>query len=152
MIWVYQFGHTLRKLKDDASGLALIEFAISLPLWLSLALGGMEMANLANSHMRVSKIAMTVADNAARIEPAIDESDIHEIFAGVEEMSKGLDFETNGRVVLSSLQHNEQTGSDEGQMINWQRCFGDLAEISAYGTEGAGRFDDSLGGWDGYRS
>jgi len=136
--------HFFSELKRDNSGLALIEFAMALPLWLILALGGLEMANLATAHMRVSQIAMTVADNASRVEPTIDESDIYEIFAGAEEMGGPLNFEANGRIVLSSLQHNEQSDEDEGQMINWQRCYGDLAEVSAYGTEDAGRFDDSL--------
>jgi hypothetical protein len=105
----------------------------------------MEYANLASAHMRVSQIAMTVADNSARVEPAIDEADIYEIFAGAELLGEKLDFEANGRIILSSLQHNGLTDGDEGQMINWQRCFGDLAMPSQYGVEGAGRTGDSLG-------
>ncbi len=131
-------------LGNNTSGVALTEFALSLPLFLALALGGMEYANLASAHMRVSQIAMTVADNAARVEPAIDEADIYEIFAGAELLGEKLDFEANGRIILSSLQHNGLTDDDEGQMINWQRCFGDLAEPSQYGVEGTGGTSDSL--------
>ncbi len=138
--------HFVFRLKNDCSGLALTEFAMALPLWLALALGGMEFANLASAHMRVSQLAMTVADNAARVDPAIDESDIHEIFAGPQLLGQNLDFEANGRIILSSLQHNGLTGIDEGQMINWQRCFGDLKQVSSYGAEGTGRTNSSLKG------
>ncbi|QJB67907.1 TadE/TadG family type IV pilus assembly protein [Parasphingorhabdus halotolerans] len=134
----------LQALVKDNSGLALLEFAMGLPLFLALALGGLEFANLATSHMRVSQIAMTVADNAARVDPAIDEADIHEIFSAVSLMGEPLDLEANGRVILSSLQHNGLTGSDEGQMINWQRCLGDLAVEPAYGKEGKGKTGASL--------
>lgn len=134
----------LDKLFEDSKGLALIEFAMSLPLFLTLALGGMELANLASAHMRVSQIAMTVADNAGRVDPSIDEADIYEIFAGASLIGEKLDFEANGRVILSSLQHNGLSGTDEGQMINWQRCMGDLSILSLYGAQGTGRTDNSL--------
>tara|TARA_R110000850_G_scaffold28479_3_gene79604 strand:+ start:2340 stop:3008 length:669 start_codon:yes stop_codon:yes gene_type:complete len=134
----------LARLKNDTGGLALIEFAMTLPLFLTLALGGIELANLASAHMRVSQLAMTVADNAARVDPSIDESDIEEIFAGATLLGGKIDFNEHGRIILSSLQTNGMTGSDAGQMINWQRCMGDLGEPSQYGVEGAGRTDSSL--------
>ena len=36
----------LRRLRQDQSGLVLIEFAYSLPVLLALTLGGLEVANL----------------------------------------------------------------------------------------------------------
>ncbi len=134
----------LVRLNKDCGGLALIEFALTLPLFLTLALGGIELANLASAHMRVSQLAMTVADNAARVDPSIDESDIEEIFAGAALLGENIDFNVHGRIILSSLQSNGLSGSDAGQMINWQRCFGDLEKSSRYGVEGAGRTDSSL--------
>ncbi len=141
---VREMSKLIQRLTRDRNGLALIEFAMTLPLFLSVALGGMELANLASAHMRVSQIAMTVADNAARVDPSIDEADIHEIFAGADLIGAKLDFEANGRIILSSLQHNGLTGTDEGQMINWQRCAGDMTVASLYGVEGTVRTDSSL--------
>ncbi|MFN2260161.1 MAG: TadE/TadG family type IV pilus assembly protein, partial [Parasphingopyxis sp.] len=134
----------LRRLRRDERGIALTEFAISLPLLLTLILGGLETANLALAHLRVSQIAMTVADNAGRVDTVIDESNIYEVFAGAELIGEAIDFGNNGRIVLSSLQHNGQSGSNEGQMINWQRCDGTLDIDPAYGVEGDGEDDDSL--------
>lgn len=134
----------LSNLKKNTAGLAIIEFALGLPVFLTLALGGMELANLASAHLRVSQIAMAVADNAARVDPSIDEADIYEVFAGAMLTGESIDFQTNGRIILSSLQHNGLADADEGQLINWQRCMGDLTDGSLYGIEGAGRIDASL--------
>jgi Flp pilus assembly protein TadG len=135
----------LRQLKDDNSGVALIEFAFSLPILLALIFGGLETANYALAHMRVSQLAMTVADNAGRVDTTIDESNINEIFAGADLVGETLGFEENGRIVLSSLEDNGETGSAAGQTINWQRCWGDLTSVTpAYGVQGTGSDNDDL--------
>ncbi len=133
-----------RRLHRDDGGVALTEFAFAAPLLLVMTLGGLETANLALTHLRVSQIAMTVADNAGRVDTTIDEADIYEVFEGAELVGEAIDFESNGRLVLSSLEHNGQTGDDEGQMINWQRCMGTLDVDPAYGTQGIGRENDDL--------
>ena len=133
-----------RRIWRDEGGVAFVEFAFVAPILLLLILGGLELANYALAHMRVNQIAMTVADNAGRVNTGIDEANVQEVFAGAGVIGAPLDFEEHGRIVLSSLQHNGRNGSNEGQMINWQRCWGDLDRDPAYGVEGDGRNDDSL--------
>lgn len=134
-----------RRLKKDSKGVALIEFAFSLPIVLALIFGGLETANYALAHLRVSQIAMTVADNAGRVDTTIDEANIYEVFAGAGLVGESIDFMQNGRVILSSLQPNNLSGSNEGQMINWQRCTGQLTSVTpAYGLENKGRTNGSL--------
>lgn len=134
----------LRALAGSNSGLALTEFAFSLPILLVLLLGGLETANFALTHLRVNQIAMTVADNAGRVRTGIDESHINEVFAGADLAGQSINFEENGRIALSSLQPNGKSDGDAGQMINWQRCHGELDVDPAYGDEGLGRNDDAL--------
>ncbi|QZH75808.1 MAG: pilus assembly protein [Erythrobacter sp.] len=134
----------LRRLARDQQGLAFIEFAFAAPVLLLLILGGLELANYALAHMRVNQIAMTVADNAGRVTTGIDEANVYEVFAGADVIGQPIDFEENGRIVLSSLQPNGRNGGNRGQMINWQRCWGDLDVAPAYGEEGDGRNDNSL--------
>lgn len=134
----------LDRLWRDERGLALVEFAFAAPILLLLILGGLELVNYALAHLRVNQIAMTVADNAGRVVTGIDEANVYEVFAGAGVIGDPLDFEANGRIVLSSLQDNEQNGSAAGQMINWQRCWGELDVDPAYGIEGTGRDNDDL--------
>ena len=49
------------------------------PCSLQLLSADWNMPTLPIAHLRVSQIAMTVADNAGRYDPSIDESDINEL-------------------------------------------------------------------------
>jgi Flp pilus assembly pilin Flp len=131
-------------LRRDEHGVAFVEFALVAPLLLFLILGGLEVVNYGLALLKVNQIAMTVADNAGRVTTGIDEANVYEVFAGAGVIGESMDFEQHGRIVLSSLQDNEQKNSDHGQMINWQRCWGDLDVAPSYGTEGKGRTDNSL--------
>ncbi|MEG3597813.1 MAG: pilus assembly protein, partial [Pseudomonadota bacterium] len=67
------------------------------------------------------------------------------VFAGAVANSEGLDLKRNGRVVLSSLEHNGTKGGNAGQTIVWQRCWGDDSTVlPAYGVEGDGKNNDDL--------
>ena len=114
---------------------------MSLPILLAFGLGGLELANLAMAHMRVSQIALMTADNASRVRVSIDETDVNELFLGAELAGDSMDFEENGRLILSSLEMNEEA---DGQWIRWQRCFGEKDYDSSYGEEGDGEDDDDL--------
>lgn len=135
---------TLCELRDDRRGLALIEFAFSLPVLVVLSMAGLETANLALAHMRVSQIAMLVADNAARVRSSIDEADVNEIMTGAELSSDSLKLKANGRIFLSDLEPNGQAGSNAGQFIRWQRCWGSGAFTSSYGVANDGATNSSM--------
>lgn len=118
------------RLRDDR-GVALVEFAISIPVLLTIGLVGLEVANYALAHLRVSNIAVLTADNASRIRDRIDEADIKELFIGALQAGESIKFEQNGRLILSSLE--QQTGNVDRQWIRWQRCEGDRSDKSSYG-------------------
>lgn len=132
----------LGQFREDVSGLALIEFALTFPVLLSTTLCGLEAVNLAVANMRVSEIAMQAADNAARVREKIYESDINEIFVGSGLSGAGIDFQAHGRVILSSIERNAQ----DGQYIRWQRCFGAKTATSSFGKQGDGVTGQSIKG------
>jgi hypothetical protein len=130
-----------RHLARSTRGAVMLEMAFAIPFLVLVGFGGLEIANLTLAHTRVSQLGLNTADNAARIaagsnlaQPEVREVDINEVFAGAERQAASLNFENNGRIILSSLQRN----SDGGQTIKWQRCFGNLEVASAYGVEGTG--------------
>ena len=137
-------GNFLVRIRRECTGIAMVEFAFAAPIFLTLVLTGLELSNLAIAHLRVSQMAMTVADNAGRVTSGIDEANIIETFTGAQTIADGLDFAENGRVILSSLENNGKTGPQSGQMISWQRCWGDADISSAYGSEGKGKNNASL--------
>ena len=142
----------LRNLKGNGSGLAAIEFALGAPMLMVLGGYGVEVANLAISHMRVSQYALQLADNAARIGVnsglstfQVREADINDVMQGLRLFSGSTDLGLHGRVTLSSLENTQQTwDTAPAQRIHWQRCMGqrggktgavdDTAYDSAYST------------------
>lgn len=138
-----------RRLARDRSGVAMIEFAFTAPIILSLGLLGTETAYFVITHMQVSQIAMQVADNTSRVGEQdvlvarrVFERDINEAFVGAEKLGQGIDIFDNGRIIVSSLQRN----TDGGQTIRWQRCRGAKIHDSSFGVEGDGATGTSFPG------
>lgn len=138
------------RLRGNVSGVAAVELALGAPLVLMLGLWGAELGNLAITNMRVSQLAMQLADNGSRIGDVsmlenlkIYESDINDLLVGARIQSGKLDLFEHGRVVISSLE--VVPGTEDTQYIHWQRCKGERNFVSAYGGEGTG-LDGSLSG------
>lgn len=131
----------MRSLRDCTSGLALIEFALLLPVMLLLGLGGLELSSLTGAYMRVNSIAIKTADNAARIRSSIDEADVNELFLGAKTMGAKIDFANHGRIILSSIEPVMNAATPPAvvnQYLRWQRCTGASSANSTHGAEGDG--------------
>jgi Flp pilus assembly protein TadG len=130
----------VQKLRGCESGAVVVEFAYVLPIFITLSFTGIEVSSLAISNMRVSQIAMTVADNMSRAKqsvplglPQLREVDINDIFLGAKiQGGTTAPILTNGRIIVSSLQQN----AAGRQTIAWQRCKGTKNVVSAYGAQG----------------
>jgi hypothetical protein len=150
MIMFTTLRRTSKAFAADKSGVALIEFAYSLPVFLGFAFCALEVANLTTARMRISQIAMTLADNAARIgvnsglsQKQVFESDVYDSFEAVRQQAGSLNLYGRGRIVLSSLQRN----AGGGQWIAWQRCIGSKTTFTpSYGAAGTGRTVNTYAG------
>jgi len=139
----------LRHLIRHRSGVAAVEFALTAPLILTIFLGGAELTNFAITRMRVSQIALHVADNASRIganslltAPQISEVQINDLFLGANLQAGALDLKTRGRVIVSSFEAVASPNTTQKFIIRWQRCYGDKAWLSSYGKAGTTKLDD----------
>lgn len=144
-----------KNLVEDRSGLALTEFAFSLPILLSLMVGGAELSNYAVAQSTISQLAVQVADNATRIGTKdaaqvyyVSESQINDILDGAALHAGELDIYGshqegdatvgNGMVVISNVaEMATKTEDGESQYeITWQRCRGAADYEPQYGTFG----------------
>ena len=129
-----------RRFLGDTNAVAFIEFAIVLPVLLTLGLFGAEIARLSSTNMRISQIALSVADNASRlgqtdnsgVQPTITEANVDAILGGAMRDGAGINLQSQGRIILSSLEYDS---GDDRQFVHWQRCRGDLESASQYGPE-----------------
>jgi hypothetical protein len=143
----------LSRLKSSVSGVAAVEFALSMPFLLFFGLWGIETANYAIVNMRVSQLAFHLADNASRIGDTselenrkIYEADIEDLLRGADIQSGRLDLFENGRAIISSVERYDETTncvagsgcpaglSEDDQFIHWQRCKGEKNIAPVYGT------------------
>lgn len=131
----------ISRLRRETSGIALTEFAVVAPVFLSLGLVGFEVSTMAVTKMKVNQIALSVADNASRlgqtdnsaVAPTISEAEVAAILQGAHQEGGSINLKQNGRVILSSLEYDPVS---ERQFIHWQRCYGDKDVDSAYGDDG----------------
>ena len=138
----FRFLARLRRIRRDVGGVAFIEFALALPFLLVTLLGGLELVHLALTHQKLSRIATSVADLAARYRSSIDETDVNTLFFGSQLSAQVDEFDMRGRIILSSVTRN---AADDGHWIRWQRCTGNsLVATSDIGEEDDGRLDTSI--------
>ncbi|MXP28519.1 hypothetical protein GRI58_06750 [Porphyrobacter algicida] len=134
-------GSLLRRLWREKSGVALLEFAYTLPIIVGIGAYGIELSNYAIINLRISQVALSLADNASRVgttsnltSQQLREVDINDIFKGVQLQGNSINLTKFGRVTLSSLENVSQTyDSSPVQRIHWQRCIG-LVSDSTYGS------------------
>ncbi len=135
----------LNKLIRNQKGVAMTEFAISLPFFIGVGMYGIELSNMSIVNMAVSQTALNLSDNASRlgqtdgsiITPTITEHDVLSTFAGANIQGRALNLFENGRLILTSL----ELDSNNNQLVRWQRCKGLRNINSRYGTEGTNGTD-----------
>jgi Flp pilus assembly protein TadG len=130
------------------SGVALTEFALAAPFIITIGGYSIEMSNFALANMRVSQVALNLADNASRIgltstltTTQLRESDINDVLVAARLEGDPVKLTTYGRVTLSSLENVQQSWDTTAvQRIHWQRCIGLKSGAgfdSSYGTTSA---------------
>lgn len=135
----------IRRLFKNTRAGATIEFALVSPLVMYMGGAGIEYANYGLAQLRISQVAMALADNASRVglsstlaSVQLRESDVNDILTGARLQSNGIKLTANGRIILSSLEYVQQSyDTVPVQRIHWQRCLGMKSGTgydSSYGT------------------
>ncbi|MEJ7927672.1 TadE family protein [Sphingobium sp. AN641] len=134
---------TLSRLCINRSGMALVEFALSLPFIVIVTMTAAELANFTTTKMRISQLALMVADNASRIgtgtvlsNKTISEKQINDLLAGANLQAGKLGLFADGRVIIRSLQPATVANK---YIVKWQRCKGmKSTELGSYFNEDSG--------------
>lgn len=127
-----------RRFLRETSGVSAVEFAIVLPLFMTLGMYGAEIAWMNAAAMEVSQVALALADNASRlgqtdnsgVTPTISTADVDSVLKGALEEGESIDLSSKGRIILSSLEVHPLTGK---QYVHWQQCKGQGTQQSSYG-------------------
>jgi len=116
----------LRRFWRERRGVAMLEFALSLPVVLPVGLYAVELCNFGIAQLRLSQSTLALADNISRVgvdttmaTQQLREADINEVIEGLRQQARNLSLTANGRVTISSLETK-----NGAQWIHWQRCVG----------------------------
>lgn len=131
-------------LPRETRAVAMLEFALTLPVMLVLVLTGAELTHYITTKMRMSQIALHLADNAARIgsgsllaAKTISETQINDLMIGAELQAGELDLFNRGRMIISDIEPVANPNTSNRYKIAWQRCRGaKTSHASTYGTAG----------------
>ena len=132
----------LRALARDARGIALVEFAYTLPLFIGFGLVGLEFTNVVLARQKTERIAASLADLVAANQVPPNERQIGDMFAAVPEIARPFGFGADGNVVITAVIGLEDPA--EGQVRNkvaWQRCLRSGSHQSRIGTQWSGSND-----------
>jgi Flp pilus assembly protein TadG len=126
------FAAAVMRMRAEQAGLALLEFALTLPIIMLVGGYGIELSYFALCHLKVSQYALNLADSASRVGVVassgvsqLRETDINDVLQATKLQGDGIDLTTFGRVTLSSLENVAQDyDKTTTQRIHWQRCIG----------------------------
>lgn len=128
----------LRRLFRDRRGASLVEFALTMPLFVLTILGGTEIARYVLLNQKLDRLATAVADLTAQ-EDEISAADLSSIFEAASNLTWPFSIQANGVIVVSSV------GQVNGQpQVLWQRSCpgngcawtGTQTNTSRIGTQG----------------
>lgn len=127
-------------LKNDHTGVALIEFALTFPLLLLLLLGISELANYTLHHQKLDKLSSAMADFVAQ-GSSVSTSDLSSFAVAVPQIMRPYSFD--GTVIFTSASRIRRTGGgvpaqcrNRRPCVDWQyRILGtDSSQIGAPNT------------------
>lgn len=117
---------------DCSRGVAAIEFALILPLLITLSLGGFEISRLLLIHQKADRIAYTVTDVVTQ-STSLSQAQLDEILTVAAQIMNPQPFAQDGTIILSSVY---KQGTNQ-PTIRWQyQGGGNLARSSAIGNTG----------------
>lgn len=96
-------------------GAVAIEFALTLPIWIMLLLGGWDVGYLLILSQRVDRIAYSVTDIVTQQE-TVTKADLDSIFLAAGQLMQPFSFGADGIVIVTSL-HKPAGGNT---VISWQ--------------------------------
>jgi Flp pilus assembly protein TadG len=116
----------LKQFRDDVRAVAAVEFALIVPLLLTLYLGTIETATLYSADHKVATVASTMADLVSREKGEISTTTLDKYFEAAQTIMRP--HATSGLVQVVSLVKIDSVGVAK---VKWSRVHGDGEEREA---------------------
>lgn len=111
---------TLRRFGRDSRAVAAVEFALILPLLITLYLGCVDAATLYAADRKVATVASTMADLVSRQKDVIPETELDDYFIAAQNIMQP--YTSDGLALVVSLL---QIDDDGVATVKWSKPYGD---------------------------
>jgi len=126
---------TYRAWRSDHRGVAAIEFALAVPILLSLFLGGVDVMRVMLLHQKVEKIAYAMADLVTQ-QDQLTRANMNDYYEAPSEIIAPFTFGANGVVIITSIYRD--VGDPVSGKVRWRDSGGGtLVRTSRIGAVGA---------------
>ncbi|NVJ97063.1 MAG: pilus assembly protein [Alphaproteobacteria bacterium] len=127
-----RFRKFLRRLERNTEGAILTEIALSIPLYMVMLMGIVEVGNFLLLHLKLQHTVVSVSDLITRDEE-ISEEVITDIFQAVPQIMAPFPTGEDSVAIVTAISQAEDVPSS----IFWQRSGGgSLVKVSEFGGEG----------------
>lgn len=128
--------HRPYDLLREQSGVAYLEFALTIPVLLSLLLGGVEMTRYILMTQKVEKIAITIPDVVSQ-GSTISTAELDNIILAAAQIMQPYEFGARGYVIITSVKQTGNYSAANPPRVNWQyRGGGSWLQNSRVGSPG----------------
>jgi Flp pilus assembly protein TadG len=127
-----KFRRISRGIHQDQSGLAYVEFALFMPIFLIFLFGGIEFTRYLQIHQKLEKAVYQLADIVAQSEN-ITVIQLNNLADAMDHIIEPYAFDSNARIFISSVSRD----APNQPTVRWQYCNNGLASTSAVGTRGS---------------
>jgi Flp pilus assembly protein TadG len=125
----------LFRLRRDRRGVAFLEFALMLPLFMLVLFGTLEIANQMIARMKIQRLATMTADMIAQrgaSETPMNEAQVYDIINAIDVAARPFDVRRHGRIIITAVLGEDTDGNltADRNAIKWQRFDGDLVSTT----------------------
>ena len=122
----------MRFLKSTKA-MAAVEFAMILPIFLMVCLGGFEVPRYILLTQKMARASASMADLVAQGDDPLPQVQLDDLFVASSDLMSPYDLENNGKVLVSSVLNDD----GNGPKVAWQRVSpGNFIATSKIGNEG----------------
>lgn len=126
-----------RRLEKNENGVAMIEFAIALPVLTVLLLGCIDLAVYLVAHQRIARSAYTMSNLMTQMDQGLSEAQVGDMMLALDQVSSPFDISSDGVATITAIIGEGVDGADAtSYSVAWQRCYGANASGSKYGGSG----------------
>jgi hypothetical protein len=128
-----RFRRVLHRICRCDRGVALVELALALPIFIIFLTGAIEMTRYVWINHKLLRLTSEISDLVTQ-SPSMSVTEINVLFEAANYIIEPFDIQTNGVIIISSV---SGTAEDPPQ-VNWRQCGGgNLVVAGVVGAEGA---------------